>query len=97
LEPSRNFVCGSFMAEIHWYDSPVAPESERVAHKLWIQEELDLNSLAREAAQHAFPRQPRNVKPLVAVIVKLPCLAVRYPSRTEQVHAAFLTQCSPVH
>lgn len=50
-----------------------------------IQEDLDLNSLAREATSQALSRQIGNTKPSVAVIVKPPCLAVRYPSNIGQV------------
>jgi hypothetical protein len=50
------------------------------SHKFPIQEDLDLNYLALEAAQHGLSRQARNAKPVVAVLVKLPCLAIRYPS-----------------
>ncbi|OJD14174.1 hypothetical protein AJ78_05461 [Emergomyces pasteurianus Ep9510] len=49
-----------------------------------IMEQLNLNSLAREAAavpSHAFAQ---NMKPPVAIIVKSPCLAVRYPMRNDQ-------------
>ncbi|OAX83585.1 hypothetical protein ACJ72_02050 [Emergomyces africanus] len=49
-----------------------------------VLELLNLNSLAREAA--ALPSHPfaQNVKPPVAIIVKSPCLAVRYPMTNDQ-------------
>ncbi|KKZ60213.1 hypothetical protein EMCG_05023 [[Emmonsia] crescens] len=49
-----------------------------------VLEQLNLSSLAREAAagpSHAFAE---NAKPAIAIIVKSPCLAVRYPMRNEQ-------------
>ncbi|OKL56209.1 hypothetical protein UA08_08420 [Talaromyces atroroseus] len=49
-------------------------------------EDLDLNNLAREATQQAIARQTRNTKPSVAVLVKDPCLAVRFPSGRDQMH-----------
>ncbi|KAL1969974.1 hypothetical protein VTN77DRAFT_6379 [Rasamsonia byssochlamydoides] len=57
----------------------------KVIHGASTLEELDLNNLAREATQQALSRQARNVKPVVAVIVKLPCLAIRYPNSVGQV------------
>ncbi|CRG84075.1 hypothetical protein PISL3812_01412 [Talaromyces islandicus] len=47
-------------------------------------EDLDLNSLAREATQQAIAKHARNTKPSVAIIVKDPCLAVRYPFGRDQ-------------
>ncbi|QKX58658.1 uncharacterized protein TRUGW13939_05785 [Talaromyces rugulosus] len=47
-------------------------------------EDLDLNSLAREATQQAISKHARNTKPSVAIIIKDPCLAVRYPFGREQ-------------
>ncbi|KKA25794.1 hypothetical protein T310_0180 [Rasamsonia emersonii CBS 393.64] len=56
----------------------------KVIHGQRNLEELDLNYLAREATQQALSRQARSVKPVVAVIVKLPCIAIRYPGRVGQ-------------
>ncbi|KAK2761741.1 hypothetical protein FQN54_001569 [Arachnomyces sp. PD_36] len=50
-----------------------------------ILEELDLNSLVDEAAEKAKVSQPPNQSPAIAVIVKSPCLAVRYPTRNNQI------------
>ncbi|KAH8705004.1 hypothetical protein BGW36DRAFT_353433 [Talaromyces proteolyticus] len=57
-------------------------------------EDLDLNFLAREATQQAIEKQTRNIKPLVAIIVKDPCLAVRYPFGKDQMRRFQLKFCS---
>ncbi|KAK2740177.1 hypothetical protein FQN55_009018 [Onygenales sp. PD_40] len=48
-----------------------------------VLEQLNLDSLAREAAAEAS--HPQNSKPQYAIIVKSPCLAIRYPARNDQV------------
>ncbi|KAK2811257.1 hypothetical protein FQN50_002354 [Emmonsiellopsis sp. PD_5] len=48
-----------------------------------VLEQLSLDSLAREAAAEAS--HPQNSKPQYAIIVKSPCLAIRYPARNNQV------------
>ncbi|KAL1998811.1 hypothetical protein VTN02DRAFT_5539 [Thermoascus thermophilus] len=70
-----------------------APETNHVHEQALLKvirnrevlEDLDLNSLAREATSQALSRQIGNTKPSVAVIVKPPCLAVRYPSSIGQI------------
>lgn len=42
-------------------------------------EEVDLTYHTREAANFALSGQNSQMKPTFAVIVKLPCLAVKYP------------------
>ncbi|PCH04598.1 Hypothetical protein PENO1_022080 [Penicillium occitanis (nom. inval.)] len=46
-------------------------------------EDIDLNDFAHEASQQSIARQ-RNTKPLVALLVKDPCLAFRFPSSRDQ-------------
>ncbi|GAM34308.1 hypothetical protein TCE0_015f01799 [Talaromyces pinophilus] len=48
-------------------------------------EDIDLNDFAHEASQQSIARQ-RNTKPLVALLVKDPCLAFRFPSSRDQMH-----------
>ncbi|PGH11048.1 hypothetical protein AJ79_05090 [Helicocarpus griseus UAMH5409] len=55
----------------------------RVLRGSEILEQLNLNWLARQAAAGPSLLVP-NVKPLVAIIVKSPCLAVRYPKGNDQ-------------
>uniref|UniRef100_A0A093VT85 Uncharacterized protein n=2 Tax=Talaromyces marneffei PM1 TaxID=1077442 RepID=A0A093VT85_TALMA len=67
-------------------------ENEPVQQKLRLRvvrareqlEDIDLDEFAQEAAQQAIARQTRNTKPLVAVLVKDPCLAFRFPSGRDQ-------------
>ncbi|OAT08404.1 hypothetical protein BDBG_04355 [Blastomyces gilchristii SLH14081] len=47
-------------------------------------EQLNLNSLAREAAAGSSHSLMQTAKSPVAIIVKSPCLAVRYPMRNDQ-------------
>ncbi|EEA28254.1 hypothetical protein TMatcc_003420 [Talaromyces marneffei ATCC 18224] len=69
-------------------------ENEPVQQKLRLRvvrareqlEDIDLDEFAQEAAQQAIARQTRNTKPLVAVLVKDPCLAFRFPSGRDQIH-----------
>ncbi|PGH14258.1 hypothetical protein AJ80_05998 [Polytolypa hystricis UAMH7299] len=49
-----------------------------------ILENLDLDSLARESANESLPSGFHTAKRSVAVIVKSPCLAIRYPTRFNQ-------------
>ncbi|KAL2012238.1 hypothetical protein VTN00DRAFT_4956 [Thermoascus crustaceus] len=70
-----------------------APETNHVHEQTLLKvirnrevlEDLNLNSLAREATSQALSRQIGKTKPSVAVIVKSPCLAVRYPSNIGQI------------
>ncbi|KAI1960656.1 hypothetical protein LOZ58_003729 [Ophidiomyces ophidiicola] len=51
-----------------------------------ILEELDLDALAREAVTSSSSQiQISNAKAPIAVLVKSPCLAVRYPTRLNQI------------
>ncbi|EEH38398.2 hypothetical protein PAAG_01319 [Paracoccidioides lutzii Pb01] len=50
-----------------------------------VLEQLNLNSLAREAAIGPSLSLSHNPKPHAAIIVKSPCLAVRYPMRNDQI------------
>jgi hypothetical protein len=54
-----------------------------------LQEDIDLTHFVREANAN----QSRQ-KPSFAVIVKLPCLAVKYPSGSTYVRGLHLTQLS---
>ncbi|OJD11839.1 hypothetical protein ACJ73_09456 [Blastomyces percursus] len=49
-----------------------------------VLEQLNLNSLAREAAAGSSHSLMQTAKSPVAIIVKSPCLAVRYPMRNDQ-------------
>ncbi|EEP76345.1 predicted protein [Uncinocarpus reesii 1704] len=51
-----------------------------------VLEDLDLGALAREAvASSSSQQQVPNAKTPIAVIVKSPCLAIRYPTRVNQI------------
>ncbi|KAJ9293951.1 hypothetical protein DTO271G3_7327 [Paecilomyces variotii] len=57
----------------------------KVSQHTKVLEELNLNLLAQEAVSQARSMQTGNAKPTVAVIVKSPCLAVRYPRSMGQI------------
>ncbi|KUL90874.1 hypothetical protein ZTR_00947 [Talaromyces verruculosus] len=73
-------------------------ESEPVQQKLKLRvvrareqlEDIDLNDFAQEASQQSITRQ-RNTKPLVALLVKDPCLAFRFPSSRDQARIVVVT------
>ncbi|KAL4895240.1 hypothetical protein BDV59DRAFT_200478 [Aspergillus ambiguus] len=52
----------------------------RVTHNHDILEEIDLVQLTRETMAQPLPHQPSQPRPVFAVVVKLPCLAVKYPT-----------------
>ncbi|KAJ9398051.1 hypothetical protein DTO282F9_4961 [Paecilomyces variotii] len=57
----------------------------KVSQHAKVLEELNLNLLTQEAVSQARSMQIGNAKPTVAVIVKSPCLAVRYPRSMGQI------------
>ncbi|KAL5357457.1 hypothetical protein BJX96DRAFT_16419 [Aspergillus floccosus] len=54
----------------------------KIAHNNHVLEEVDLAYFTREAMTQSQPEQPSQLMPVFAVVVKLPCLAVKYPNAT---------------
>lgn len=61
-----------------------------------MQEDIDLDVLAREATRAKTEAQTSNKTgnvPSVTVIVKIPCIAIRYPVEGGQVRASLIVRC----
>ncbi|KAL1960334.1 hypothetical protein VTO42DRAFT_8294 [Malbranchea cinnamomea] len=57
----------------------------KVQKGIEVLEELNLAWLVQEAQATAAQQSPRNLRSSVAVLVKTPCLAIRYPKQMNQV------------
>ncbi|EAU33644.1 predicted protein [Aspergillus terreus NIH2624] len=60
----------------------------KIAHNNHVLEEVDLAYFTREAVIQSQPDQPSQPRPVFAVVVKLPCLAVKYPDASGWVRSS---------